>query len=117
MPALTADTTAPPVISLGIGNSLALPTMGVLFCGFSNIEIGTPWGGNLLVWPGMPVIAFPLPSAGVTISTMISTPPADELDLQVLELDPGASSGISFSPGLRLTPVKRLAARLLAWRR
>lgn len=65
--------------------------------------VGT--GGTLLV---SPLLSIPLaiPDAGMGSSGAIPDDPAPcgvDVDLQALEIDPGASNGVSFTDGLDLT--------------
>ena len=92
-------------LSILVGNSVGTPTTGVLFVGISPTDLPTPWGGRLLV---VPSTSFPLdlPTEGLTLPGMV---PCDlsfsgaDLYMQVLEVDSGASHGISFSRGLALS--------------
>jgi hypothetical protein len=91
-------------VSLGIGNSRGASTTAILFVGFSPNELPTAWGAPLLVTPAISV-PMSLPAGGVSLP--VSIPGDDALCgvavfLQVIEADPGASDGVSFSPGLRL---------------
>jgi hypothetical protein len=107
VPGLTASN-APELcqtVTLTIGNSLGLRTLAVLFVGMARAELPTAWGGTLLL---VPVFAFPLtlPSGSYEVSVIV--PPCDPslcdttLDLQVLELDWGATRNVSFTQGLEL---------------
>lgn len=72
--------------------------------GTSEASIPTGLGGTLLVVPGV-LVALVLPSAGLTLDAAVPDDPAlcdQAFDLQVLEQDPGASHGVSFTPGLAL---------------
>ncbi|MBL8843552.1 MAG: PD40 domain-containing protein [Planctomycetes bacterium] len=91
-------------IDLVIGNSLGAPTLGVVLWGITQISVPTSLGGTLLV--------DPLGSFSLTVnkngSTITESVPYDctlagfTLDVQVLEVDPGASKGVSFTKGLEL---------------
>ncbi len=91
-------------VNLGIGNSLGSATTAILFVGFTEGSLPTTWGAPLLL---LPAIAFPisLPAGGASLPASI---PSDDalcgvaIFLQVIEGDPGASKGVSFTPGLRL---------------
>ncbi|MFO0984255.1 MAG: hypothetical protein U1E76_21455 [Planctomycetota bacterium] len=91
-------------ITLNVGNSLGAATTGFVALGFSSASTPTIYGGTLLVVPSQ-FLAIPL-LAGTT--PLPGTIPADEslcglsVYLQVLEIDPGASAGISFTRGLQL---------------
>jgi hypothetical protein len=89
---------------LTLENSLGTPTVGVLLIGDRGASIPTVYEGTLLVVPrfalpiGIPVAGFriitPLPCDGSSAGVSIF--------LQGMELDPGATQGVSFSRGLRL---------------
>ena len=91
-------------IDLVIGNSLGAPTLGVVLWGITPISAPTSLGGTLLV--------DPLGSFSLTVSqngsTITESVPYDctlagfTLVVQVLEVDPGASKGVSFTKGLEL---------------
>ncbi|MEW6744854.1 MAG: SBBP repeat-containing protein [Planctomycetota bacterium] len=91
-------------IALEICNSLGAPTSAFLLIGFAPASIPTRFGGTLLVLPRW-IYSIPL-LAGIT--SLPGEIPCDaalaglHLYLQVLEMDPGASHGISFTPGLEL---------------
>jgi hypothetical protein len=91
-------------ITIDIGNSFGVPTMSLFLAGLSSASIPSVYGGTLLVQPLL-VVATPLASAGIALPVTI---PDDQalagvsFYLQVLELDLGASRGVSFTPGLQL---------------
>ena len=70
----------------------------------TQVNCGTS-GGTLLVAPPWLLVPLVLPAGGLALTEIL---PSDillcgfELDLQALELDPGASHGISFTAGLKL---------------
>ncbi|MEW6745197.1 MAG: calcium-binding protein [Planctomycetota bacterium] len=90
--------------TLVVENSRRAETLAVLFTGVFSAEQDTAWGGTLLVLPER-TLSFILPEPGVVWPVFI---PCDaglchtRLHLQALELDPGASRGVSFSRGLEL---------------
>jgi hypothetical protein len=92
-------------IELRIGNSFGHFTQGALFVGSSSASLPTGWDGTLLV---LPLLAFPvvaIPSGGSSSPVTIVCDPSligVGAYLQVLEVDPGASRGVSFTPGLLL---------------
>ncbi|MEW6741477.1 MAG: hypothetical protein AB1486_01860 [Planctomycetota bacterium] len=91
-------------LSLTICNSFGLPTTAFLFLGLSPADIPTPWDGRLLVRPDW-VRRLYLPAGGASLPGDLPCDPAFcglHVYLQVLELDPGASRGVSFTPGLEL---------------
>ncbi|MEW6742743.1 MAG: FG-GAP repeat protein [Planctomycetota bacterium] len=89
---------------LDVDNSLGSQTAAVLLLGSSPALWDTPLGGSLLVAPSL-ALAISLPASGLSVVADI---PCDEgleglsLFMQVLEADPGASAGVSFTPGLWL---------------
>jgi hypothetical protein len=106
VPALTASN--PPVlgqsISLEIGNSLGTSTSGLMFVGLEEIS-RAGMGGTLYVGNVVLTNVLAIPSAGLTVSGSIVEDPllcGTTLYLQVIEADPGALSGVSFSQGLQL---------------
>ncbi|MFH1998875.1 MAG: hypothetical protein ABIK28_04295 [Planctomycetota bacterium] len=103
IPRLMADTSLPPELTLFLGNSRRLSTIACLFYGLTRTQTTTPLGGELLLIPSSMVIMWSLPPAGLTISTSITTAMPDNVYLQALEFDPGASRGVSFTPGMKLT--------------
>lgn len=107
VPSLTSPTGAPllgSVVEIDIGNSAGVDTIGLFVLGFADAEIPTAADGTLLLLPSL-LVPLTLPASG---STLRATIPADKaLDgtsvfLQVLESDPGATRGVSFTRGLRL---------------
>ena len=105
----TITSSAPPVlgtnITVTVSNSSGVSTVAVLILGFSKTIVPTSKDGTLLVVPFM-FIPLSLPPAGIGLSGDL--PPMDpalcgfEADLQALELDSGASKGLSFTDGLEL---------------
>ena len=105
IPKLTID--ADPVlgstITLLADNSLGALTTGVLFIGLSDACLPLK-DGKLLVNP-LVIFIVPVPPAGLALPGSI---PCNtglcgiSLFLQLLEVDPGASRGISFTPGLEM---------------
>src|SRR5262249_35939919 len=93
-------------VTLEIGNSLGrAPTHGTLFAGFRQGKIPTAWDGLLQVGPPWFIYPLAIPAQGLSLRVEL---PCDtslsglELDMQVLEIDPGASKGISFTKGLKM---------------
>jgi Tol biopolymer transport system component len=91
-------------ITLDLANSWQQPTVGLLFVGFQHASLHSGWGGDLLVVPAITqLITF---SYG--FDQFVGDIPDDAtlctstLDLQVIEADPGAAKGVSFTPGLEL---------------
>lgn len=92
-------------IGLSATNSSGFWTVGFVLLGFAEAELPTNLGGTILVEPALLVTVI-VPPAGWAESCPIPYDPTlCELSayLQILEVDPGASRGVSFSNGLRLT--------------
>jgi len=91
--------------TLAIDNSSGAWTPALFAFGFGRASIPTRAGGTLLVdAPSFVVEAIPPP--GLSLPFTVPLDPALcglTIDLQALELDPGASAGISFTPGLEWT--------------
>jgi hypothetical protein len=91
-------------VTLDLGNSLGANTTGVLFIGLAPTDQPTAFAGHLLVLP-LNVFHLSLPAAGLSIAGTVpcdSTVCGLSLYLQALEVDAGASRGLSFTRGLRL---------------
>jgi len=89
---------------LTITNSSGVDTPGVLVIGASKASIPTSAGGTLLVDPQL-VVLISIAPGGTTLDCPLPPDAANcgaELNVQVLELDPGAAGSISFSDGLEL---------------
>jgi Tol biopolymer transport system component len=91
--------------TLDISNSFGSPTFGLLFVGASPASIPTKKGGTLLVqWAA--IFGVPFGSGGTSLPVTV---PFDlalcgiDAYLQIVEADPGAQFGFSFSPGLDLS--------------
>jgi hypothetical protein len=91
-------------ITLNLGNSRGANTIAAVFLGLAQIDQPTNYDGHILVSPRS-ILLLALPSAGLPLSGGL---PCDEsfcgvsIYLQALEVDAGASQGISFTRGLRL---------------
>jgi hypothetical protein len=91
-------------ITLDLSNSAASATAGLVVVGFNHESKRSSWGGRLLVEPWR-VLPVALPAGGATLVGTIPNDPtlcAIALDLQAVELDAGASHGVSFTAGLNL---------------
>jgi hypothetical protein len=106
IPAITSG--SPPAIgtsvSLTIDNSAGVATPGLILVGVSQAFIPTNKGGTLLVDPLL-FVPISLPAGSLTITGSIRNDPSlcgINVDLQALELDAGASNGLSFTAGLDL---------------
>jgi hypothetical protein len=92
-------------IDVFLGNSAGTYTFGLLLLGFADASILTNKDGTLLVTPFQTALIPFTNTKGEVLSDTLPDDPALcdlELFLQVLELDPGASKGLSFSEGLNL---------------
>jgi hypothetical protein len=90
-------------IILDLGNSLGANTLAALFLGLMTDQ-PTGYDGHLLVIPSNMVL-FTLPAAGLSVPSTVPCNPVlcgRSIYLQGLELDTGASQGVSFTRGLRL---------------
>src|SRR5262249_22463044 len=91
-------------ITLDLANSLGADTTGAVVLNVLPTDQVTDRDGHLLVFPAI-VIPITLPANGVTFNGIA---PCDRvfcgrsIYLQAIELDSGASRGISFTPGLKL---------------
>ena len=92
-------------IDVTISNSYGAATPGLVIVGVTEMNLTTGRGGTLLVDPLFFMLES-FPAAGFVLSGTL--PPYDpafvgvEVDLQALELDPWATKGYSFTPGLKL---------------
>jgi hypothetical protein len=106
VPALTAssDPVFDATLTVDATNSLQSATTGIFLVGFDPASIPTHWGGTLLVdW--FLIMGVPLAPSGASLPVTIPRDPdlcGASAYLQVVELDAGASSGLSFTPGLQL---------------
>jgi streptogramin lyase len=91
-------------ITIDAANSYAHPTSGIFFLGFQQASLHTGLGGDLLL---IPVLVQPI-TFSYGSDSFTGTIPNDpalfgfEIDLQVVEADPGAVKGVSFTQGLQL---------------
>jgi Tol biopolymer transport system component len=108
VPSLTAS--ANPVFgasfTIDVGNSLGATTSALLLIGLQRASIPTSAGGTLLVdlLLSMPLS---LPAGGLSLPAGFPHDPAlcgVTVDLQAIELDPGAAKKLSFTAGLELAP-------------
>ncbi len=105
VPALTSDL---PILGATLNvyceNSLRAPTVGILFLGFQRAQLHTNFGGDLLL---LPALCVPI-TFSFGLDTFTGTLPDDDLlcgelvDVQVIEADPGAVKGVSFTQGLEI---------------
>jgi hypothetical protein len=91
-------------VALDLADSSGLWSYGVLFVGLQRANLHTSFGGDLLV---LPLFTEPVALPPVGAMLFLDLPGDDSLcsvaaDLQVLEADPGATKGVSFTPGLEL---------------
>jgi Tol biopolymer transport system component len=89
-----------------VTNSLGAPTVGLLLFGAHKAFVPTNRDGVLLVEP-LAGDLLSLPADGLTVECPVPPDPslcALEFDFQVVECDPGATKGASFSKGLEVRP-------------
>ena len=106
IPGLAALTKPVPGQSLSIqlDNSLGAATVGLLLVGYAPASIPTSKDGTILVTSALSVV-LPIGATGLTLSGSLPDDPNlyfFDLYLQALEVDPFASKGLSFTPGLKL---------------
>jgi hypothetical protein len=91
-------------ITIDLANSYGQPTIGFLVLGLQRASLPTKWGGDLLV---LPTLIAPI-TFSYGFDSFTGTIPDDvglcgaTIELQGIELDPGAQFGLSFSQGLEL---------------
>jgi FG-GAP repeat protein len=91
-------------LKISLDNSAGVSTAAILVIGLDKASIPTGKGGTLLVDPLL-FESLTLPAGGLTLSGKVPDDPTLyglDLYLQALELDAGASKGISFTRGLDL---------------
>jgi hypothetical protein len=108
VPQLTADhapAIGSPITIIADNSALLQSIPGWLVIGFTRASIPTGLGGTLLVIPAL-VLPVTLPAlVPLHLEGSIPDDPAlvgSSVMLQLLEADPGASRGVSFTPGLEL---------------
>ncbi|MFO0983242.1 MAG: hypothetical protein U1E76_16170 [Planctomycetota bacterium] len=90
--------------TLDLANSLGASTVAALLIGLTRADLPTVYGGHVLLLP-ITAMMLSLPAGGLPLAGAI---PCDgalsglAIDLQALEIDPGASRGVSFTRGLEL---------------
>ena len=107
VPGLTAqsDPVVGKPLTLDLDDSAGVTTPGLLLIGLGKANIQTGKGGTILVDPLL-FIPLSVPASGLTLSGQIPNDPSLyglDLYLQALELDRGASKGLSFTRGLDLS--------------
>jgi hypothetical protein len=91
-------------LKIDLANSAGVATPAVLLIGFTKENVPTGKGGALLVDPLL-ILPLTIPASGSVLSGAIPDDPAlygFDLYLQAIELDRGASKGLSFTQGLDL---------------
>jgi hypothetical protein len=91
-------------ITLTVGNSSGLVSVGVLVVGGAAVSIPTPLDGTLLARPDM-IVGITVPAAGLGLP--LTVPPVSaycgsSVYFQALQFDPAASKTYSFTQGLQL---------------
>jgi hypothetical protein len=89
---------------IDVSDSRSQATTAIFFAGVNRANLQTSKGGTLLVAPYFSLV-FPVPPAGSLWSLSFAPDPAligVQVDLQVVEVDPLASKGLSFTAGLEL---------------
>jgi hypothetical protein len=100
----SADPVLGSSLTITVSNSLGVDTPGLVLIGLNEANVLTGKGGTLLVNPLLFVPAL-IHAAGEGLSGSIPNDPTlcgVAVDLQALELDAGASNGMSFTSGLKL---------------
>jgi hypothetical protein len=105
----TIAASAPPSfganITIDISNSLGANTQAAVILGITPTSVVTSLGGTLLVIPQL-IVVVPMPAAGLHLPGTVPSDPALcglNIYMQALEADGGASKGVSFTNGLKLT--------------
>jgi hypothetical protein len=102
------DTSDDPVLGstvvLQIDNSLGSFSAGFLLVGFTEASISSGLGGKILVDPSFAYLITLQPNGLLRAVDIPANPTflGIEIFLQAIELDAGASQGVSFTPGLKL---------------
>jgi len=91
-------------LSLDLGNSYGNDTPGLFLVGYQEAVIPTNRGGDLLLIPAV-ITLLNVRWIGITIEGDVPDQTqlcGIEVFLQVLEIDPGAARGVSFTAGIKL---------------
>ena len=102
---LSSDPSYGTLTSLDVGNSSGQASWVIYGFGTTQINVPTPFGGSLLVLPDW-TLEMPLPAGGASL--WFNVPPVPALcgltvQAQAVVVDPGASAGLAFTPGLAIT--------------
>lgn len=92
------------LVTLQLDNSLGATTPGILFLGLSTANLPSGKDGTILVSP-LVILPLSVPAGGLTVTGTVPPDPSLyflNIYLQAIELDPYASKGLSFTPGLLL---------------
>src|SRR5262249_5612302 len=92
-------------LALDLDNSAGQSTLAAIFAGPSQAYLPTGWGGHLLVAPPWNIFVESVPAQGLMLKLQTLcdvTLCGLNLYLQALEIDGAGSSGMSFTPGLKL---------------
>jgi hypothetical protein len=101
------DASSPSVcgtLFMDVGNSSPGATLAVFFVGTTQATLPTTYGGTLLVLPSW-TVPVSMPSFGLSVQVDLpcdSTLCGAEIDVQAVEMDAGASKGVSFTQGVQL---------------
>jgi len=102
---MSADPVFGTTPSLDVGNSSGTSTIGFRLVGADSASLGTSRGGTILV-DFLQIKAITLLPGGLSVAFTLPLDPAlcgVSAYVQVIELDPGAQFGLSFTPGLQAT--------------
>jgi len=91
-------------VTLALEDSSGVGTTALLLLGFARANVPTHADGTLLVVPAL-FVPMAVPAAGLDLTGAIPDDPQLaflRVDLQAIELDAGASHGLSFTAGLEL---------------
>jgi hypothetical protein len=92
------------LVTMQLDNSLGAATPGVLFIGLADANLPSGKDGTILVSP-LVLLPLSIPAGGATLTGTVPPDPSLyflDIYLQAIELDPFASKGLSFTPGLLL---------------
>ena len=91
-------------VSMTVQNSSGAASTGLLLFGAQSAMTPTPVGGTLLLTPTS-IVDVAVPVAGLTLPFTLSASPlfcGISIYVQSVQIDPAASLGVSFTPGLQM---------------